>query len=76
MQEYTRNTGSASQFEGQELAPDWEWAVARYAADIRKAILAELQEVQSKGLALPSAIAVDKIVQEAAQARLRAVRGW
>ena len=64
---------AAHQFEGQELEPDWEWAVARYAADIRTAILAEYK---GSGIEPPSAIVVNRIAQEAAEARLREVRGW
>ena len=61
------------QFEGGELDPDWEWGVACYAKDIRIAILAEYK---GSGIEPPPAIVVNRIAQEAAENRLREVRGW
>ena len=64
---------AASQFEGQELEPDWEWAVARYAADIRKEIIAEYA---ARGETPPHPRVLQDVSKVAAETRLREVRGW
>ena len=64
---------AASHFEGQELEPDWEWAVARYAADLQAAVI---EVYAANGETPPSFQQLTTICKVAAQARLREVRGW
>ena len=64
---------AASQFESQELEPDWEWAVARYAVDLQAAVI----EVYAANHETPPSFQqLQTICKIAAETRLREVRGW
>ena len=62
---------AASQFEGQELEPDWEWAKEEYAKAMRHSVIKEY-ELAGKPLPHPNVLAT--IIENEADRALRAAQ--
>ena len=71
MSEYQNASIRATQFEGEELEPDWEWAREHFAKSVRQAVL---DEYATNGEEPPSWAQVSKIANLAADVRLREVQ--
>ena len=71
MSEYTYPTNSATQFEGPELEPDWEWAKEHYAKALRRDLLAEYE---AQGVDPPGYLMLNRTCAAAAEAQLGKVQ--